>query len=90
MPFLIALAIAAAVLVRVLAPRFKLATPTSLVGGLWMGVATLSVGTILRRVLFGDGTAMVFVVVTTAWIVGLMAGWRLVYTVSRRLMASRT
>jgi len=64
--------------------------PTSLVTGLWVGVATLVIGMLLRRFVFDDGTAAVFVLVTSAWIIGLMVGWRLVWTGIAKVVDSRT
>ena len=79
-PFLIGLGLAV-----LLTRAWK--TPLSLLTGLGLGVATLGIGMLLRRLVWDDGTAPVFVIVTGAWIIGLMVGWRLVAFGITRLRA---
>lgn len=70
-PFLMALALSIV--------AFKAWTrPGSWATGLALGVSTLIVGMVFRQLLFDAGTARAFVIVTGAWFVGLMVGWRLV------------
>jgi hypothetical protein len=80
-PFLIALAIS---IVLLRAWR----NPASLLMGLWLGLSTLVIGMVLRHLLFDAGTARVFVMVTGAWFVGLMVGWRLVPMLVTKLRAN--
>ena len=79
-PFLIGLAIA------VVTVRAWLA-PTSITTGLNLGALTLILGMLLRRFVWGDGTAPVFVIVTGAWLIGWMVAWRLVVLGLRRYRA---
>ncbi|MDA2979838.1 MAG: DUF3054 domain-containing protein [Actinomycetota bacterium] len=51
--------------------------PLRLSTGLVLAVSTLSIGMVLRRLVHDNGTALVFVLVTAIWIIGLMFGWRL-------------
>jgi hypothetical protein len=77
-PFLLALAVSIV--------AFKAWTkPGSWLTGLSLGLSTLVVGMVLRRLIFDAGTAMAFVLVTGAWLVGLMVGWRLLAMVVGRL-----
>lgn len=87
-PFLLGLLVATAVL-PVLTTRWGVFTPLSPATGIWVGVVTLTIGMLLRRFAFDDGTAAVFVVITSAWILGLMVGWRLLYGAGRRLIVYR-
>ena len=70
-PFLVALSAGVAVL-------RAWRDPLSILHGFVLGVITVSVGMLLRHYLWGDGTAISFVIVATVYIVGLMVGWRLV------------
>lgn len=63
--------------------------PTSWVTGLFLASTTLVVGMFLRSVVFDAGTARTFVIVTGAWFVGLMVGWRLVAALITRLRRNR-
>lgn len=80
-PFLIALAIA------ILTVRAWLA-PTSITTGLNLGALTLILGMLLRRFVWDDGTALVFVIVTGAWLIGWMIAWRLAVVGFRRLRSN--
>lgn len=82
-PFLIGLGVAA------LAVR-PWRNPASWITGLALGIATTSVGMLLRWLVWEDGTAPVFIVVTSAWIIGLMIAWRVVFTVVASLWVRRT
>ncbi len=46
--------------------------------GAVIALVTVGVGMALRRLLFGDGTAATFVIVTTVFLVVTMVGWRVV------------
>jgi len=63
--------------------------PTSWLTGLLLASTTLVVGMFLRSVVFDAGTARTFVIVTGAWFVGLMVGWRLVAALITRLRRNR-
>jgi hypothetical protein len=76
-PFLIALAIG------VISLRAWL-KPTVWLTGLNLALLTLTIGMVLRRVVFGAGSAPVFVLVTGAWFIGLMIGWRLLFSLLDR------
>ena len=45
--------------------------------GLVLAASTIVIGMVLRRFVFDDGTAVAFVLVTGAWLTGLMFAWRL-------------
>ena len=86
-PFVIALAVGVvgySIWLRRMRPDI---TPLSVLTGIWMGVVTLAFGMVLPRFVFDDGTATTFVVITAAWIIGLMAGWRLAFSAVARLTA---
>lgn len=70
-PFLLALLVAVIALTRWFDP-LKVRT------GFMIGLATVLLGVTLRNVVWADATPLVFVIVTSAWFIGLMAGWRLV------------
>lgn len=70
-PFLISLALAI-VLVR----AWK--DPLTLLTGFNIGAITLVVGMLLRKFIWGDGTALSFVIVTAVWLIGWMVAWRLI------------
>jgi hypothetical protein len=46
--------------------------------GLGLALGTVLIGVLARRLVWGDGTAWTFVMVTTAFMVAGMVGWRLV------------
>ena len=69
-PFLIGLVVA---IVIVRAWRDPLPWPT----GLALGLATVASGLLIRWLVFEDGTAPVFILVTGGWIIGWMVAWRL-------------
>ena len=52
--------------------------------GLAVAAGTVVVGMLARRFLWGDGTALTFVIVATSFIVAGMVGWRLVAMRMRR------
>jgi hypothetical protein len=64
--------------------------PTSWRTGLALGTTTLVVGMLLRRFVFDAGTARTFVILTAAWFIGLMVGWRLAWSLVSRLRRRRT
>ena len=77
-PFLIALTLGIVV--------FKAWTrPVAWLTGLALASTTLIVGMLLRRMIFDRGTATVFVLLTAAWLFGLMIGWRLAFGLASRL-----
>jgi hypothetical protein len=77
-PFLIALALGIV--------AFKAWTrPVAWLTGLALASTTLIVGMVFRRIIFDEGTATVFVLVTGAWFFGLMIGWRLAVGLVSRL-----
>ncbi len=71
LPFLIALVVAWAAVTALKLPSGRSAT-----GGALIWVGTVSVGLLLRRSIFDDGTAIAFVIVTTVFLGILMNGWR--------------
>lgn len=71
MPFLIALAVGIAAL-------RAWRKPLSLVNGLLLPLITLVVGMALRGILWNEGTPRTFVLVTGAYFLSLMFGWRLI------------
>ncbi len=70
-PFLIALAVAW-LLWRVWRH------PDSLASGYQVWLTTVAVGMLLRNLVFGDGTALSFIVVATAFLGTFLMGWRLI------------
>lgn len=70
-PFLIALGVG---IVAMRAWR----NPTNLLVGLVVGVITLVGGMLIRGLVFDDGTATTFILVSAGWIIGLMIAWRIV------------
>ncbi len=52
--------------------------PLSLPNGFLLGATTLGGGMLLRQYVWSDGTARTFVLVSGAYFVALMVGWRLV------------
>ena len=68
-PFLIAYAVAV--------PATKAwRAPLRLSTGFFLAILTLTIGMLLRRIVYDDGTALAFVLVTAIWIIGLMLVWR--------------
>ena len=57
--------------------------------GAVVAVGTVVVGMLLRHVVWNDGTAGTFIIVTTAVLVAGMVGWRLVVAGVGRVRASR-
>ena len=70
-PFLIGLAIT---IVLVRAWR----DPSYWLTGLFLGIGTTFFGMILRALVWDNGTARTFIVVASAWMIGMMVLWRLV------------
>ncbi|GMQ94559.1 MAG: hypothetical protein BMS9Abin12_2054 [Acidimicrobiia bacterium] len=70
-PFLIALA-GGIVLLRVWR------NPLSLFNGFALGGITLTAGMLMRGYLWNEGTPRPFMLVSAAWFVGLMVGWRVI------------
>ncbi len=54
--------------------------------GLAVALGTVLVGMAARRWVWDDGTAFAFIVVTTAFLVAGMVGWRLVAARAQRLL----
>lgn len=52
--------------------------PTSLITGAGVVAITVAAGMLFRRVLFDEGTALAFVIVTALLLATTMLGWRLV------------
>jgi uncharacterized membrane protein YeiH len=52
--------------------------PLSILNGFLLAVISLAGGMLLRRHVWGDGTARTFIIVTGAYFVSLMVGWRLI------------
>ncbi len=82
-PFMLALAVA---WVAVRAWR----RPAALRTGVGVLAVTVMVGMVLRRTVFGEGTAATFIVVATAFLALGFLGWRLVAGVSARRRAPST
>jgi hypothetical protein len=76
-PFLIALAVAWLVL-RVWQ------RPTDWRIGVGICAITVAAGMLLRNLVFGDGTATSFVIVTTLFLALFLVGWRLAYALVER------
>ncbi len=51
-------------------------SPTDVPAGVTVWVATVSIGLVVRRYVFGDGTAIAFIVVATLTLALLIIGWR--------------
>jgi FlaA1/EpsC-like NDP-sugar epimerase len=58
--------------------------PTDWTTGVGNWVITLVVGMLLRSFVFGDGTAMSFVIVATAFLALFLIGWRVVFAMIER------
>ena len=52
--------------------------PLSILNGFLLAVISLSGGMLLRHYVWGDGTARTFIIVTGAYFIAFMVGWRLV------------
>jgi hypothetical protein len=52
--------------------------PLSIVNGFLLAVISLTGGMLLRHYVWGDGTARPFIIVTGAYFIALMVGWRLI------------
>jgi hypothetical protein len=76
-PFLVALAVAWLVL-RVWR------RPTDWRIGVGICAITVAAGMLLRNLVFGDGTATSFVIVTTLFLALFLVGWRLAYALVER------
>jgi ribose/xylose/arabinose/galactoside ABC-type transport system permease subunit len=81
-PFLIGLGVT---IVAVRAWRWPLDWRTGAV----VAVGTVVVGMLLRHFVWDDGTAGTFVIVTTAFLVAGMVGWRLVVAGVDKVLAAR-
>jgi len=51
--------------------------PLSILNGFLLAVISLAGGMLLRHYVWGDGTARTFIIVTGAYFIALMVGWRL-------------
>lgn len=76
-PFLLALALA-----WILLRAWR--RPTDWLTGVGIWAITVSVGMVLRNLVFDDGTATSFVIVATAFLALFLVGWRLVMSVVDR------
>ena len=63
--------------------------PTDWTTGAGLAIGTVVLGMLLRRYVWDAGTARTFIMVTTAFIVAGMVGWRLVAAAVGRILASR-
>ncbi len=52
--------------------------PLSILNGALLGLITLTAGMLMRGYLWNEGTARMFIIVSGAWFVGIMVGWRLI------------
>jgi hypothetical protein len=52
--------------------------PLSIVNGFLLALISLAAGMLLRRYVWGDGTARAFILVSGAYFIAFMVGWRLV------------
>jgi Protein of unknown function (DUF3054) len=62
-------------------------SPTALTTGLWIWPITVATGMLLRRLVFGDGTALAFVIVATLFLGLTLVGWRVVAALLGRRMS---
>lgn len=76
-PFLLALALA-----WVLLRAWR--SPTAWGTGVGVWAITLTAGMLLRNVVFGDGTAVSFVIVAASFLALFLVGWRLVFGLLER------
>lgn len=81
-PFLLALGVTIAVL-RAWRDPMLLRT------GLLLAIGTLVLGMLFRRFIWDNGTARTFVLVTAAYLLAGMVGWRLVAVGVRKIVSSR-
>ncbi|MCL1597860.1 MAG: DUF3054 domain-containing protein [Actinomycetia bacterium] len=63
--------------------------PTRILTGLGISITTVVVGLGFRKYVFDAGTATTFVILTSAWMIVWMAGWRLVANPAARIIDSR-
>lgn len=80
LPFLIGMAVGWAV-------TRSWTTPTGLRSGAAVVFVTVVLGMLLRRYVFGAGTAVTFIVVASAFLTLMMLGWRIVAMVVERRRA---
>ncbi len=66
------------------------AAPTSVRAGVHVWLATLVIGVLARRFVFGRGTAVAFVVVTAVVLAVLIIGWRWIRASAVRRRAVRS
>jgi uncharacterized membrane protein YeiH len=52
--------------------------PLSILNGILLGSITLTAGMMMRGYLWNEGTPRTFIIVSAAWFVGVMVGWRLI------------
>lgn len=52
--------------------------PLSILTGILLAFITLAGGMLLRHYLWDEGTARIFIIVTSAYIITMMVGWRLI------------
>lgn len=69
------------------APNYK---QFSFVGGLATAAITVSVGMVLRNLVFNRGTALAFVIVATVFLFATMTGWRAFTMWRERRIAAAT
>lgn len=53
--------------------------------GVAIAAVTVSVGLAVRRIVFGDGIALPFIIVTSLFVVAGLVGWRMLIAASGRL-----
>ena len=82
LPFLLALSVGIGI-------AMLLMDPTSWLGGLVIAAVTVVLGLALRKLVFDDGTAATFVLLTAGWMFAWMVGWRLVAMLGTRLVDRR-
>jgi hypothetical protein len=58
--------------------------PASIRTGLGVVASTFAIGMVLRRLVFDDGTALSFVLVTAAFLTLTLMGWRMIVLTIRR------
>lgn len=62
-------------------------TPLAIRSGVWIAAMTVVVGLAARRIVFGDGIATPFIIVTTLVLVSGLVGWRAIAQAWRRRSA---
>jgi peptidoglycan/LPS O-acetylase OafA/YrhL len=63
--------------------------PVDITTGLALAFGTLLIGMLFRRFVWDDGTARTFVIITAAFFVAGMIGWRIVVIGIRKVMEQR-